>query len=117
MLTPPSRSIYVTAKPVSNQSVTLPPTHHSVCPVRAFMNFRHQREVLISPELPVFQFNDGTFLTHSLFNQAVKTLLKHEPHFHRYSSHSFRIGGATAAADQNTSETHIQQAGRWKSSA
>ncbi|GAV00089.1 hypothetical protein RvY_10987 [Ramazzottius varieornatus] len=77
------------------------------------MNSRH----LNSPELPVFQFNDGILLTRSLFNQAVKTLLKHEPHFHRYSSHSFRIGGATAAADHNTNGTHIQQAVRWKFSA
>ena len=55
-------------------------------------------------------------LTRQLFSDTLDGLL-HELHFKKenFNTHSFRIGAATSAKAVNTSDTHIQMLGRWKS--
>lgn len=65
----------------------------------------------------IFHVLNGKFLTHSTFASIVSRLLKDLPDSSRYTPHSFRIGGATAAAASSYPESTIQEAGRWKSSA
>ena len=67
---------------------------------------------------PLFQFQDGRFLTRARLVMEVKEAISaagvdSSP----YSGHSFRSGAATTAARQGIAEATIQKLGRWKSSA
>ena len=67
---------------------------------------------------PLFQFQDGRFLTRARLVTEVKEAISaggvdSSP----YSGHSFRSGAATTAARQGIAEATIQKLGRWKSSA
>ena len=67
---------------------------------------------------PLFQFQDGSFLTREKFVAEVRQLLlaaniNAEP----YAGHSFRIGAATTAAHAGMDAALIQTLGRWRSSA
>ncbi|OWA52370.1 hypothetical protein BV898_16825 [Hypsibius exemplaris] len=101
----------------TGQTIILSPTHRSVCPVTAFRNFIRLRRQLqaSSTSLPLFIFPDGSFLSRSVFSSALKRFLCNLPNSHLYSTHSFRIGAATIAAEALSSDTTIQKAGRWKS--
>ena len=99
--------------------VALLATNRSVCPVRACQKF-----FALLPNVnweqsnsPVLSFRDGKFLTQSCFQRLLKTFLKTYPNGHRFSSHSFRIGAATAAAVKGHHPDSIKAAGRWKSNA
>lgn len=62
---------------------------------------------------PLFVFQDGRYLTRRNF---VNALNKFKPdHVADVSSHSFRIGGATAAAAAGYPQWLIQALGRWAS--
>ncbi|OWA54452.1 hypothetical protein BV898_18854 [Hypsibius exemplaris] len=101
----------------NGQIVTLTATNRSVCPVSAASKFLKLRAALPTGRTPLFTFPDGSFLSRRFFSNALKVFLRHVPHRDRYSSHSFRIGAATSAAENSIAENVIQKAGRWKSSA
>ena len=62
-----------------------------------------QREVF-------YRWNNGAALTRSNFNAVIQRIFGPD-----YTSHSFRIGGATAAAEAGVAPNIIQKLGRWKS--
>ncbi len=98
------------------QAVTIQPTGNSTCPVRAMKKFLLNRTRL--RDGPLFQLEDGSHLSRSDINSWLRCLLRDtgvDPS--RYSSHSFRIGSATAAAAAGFSDTQIQRLGRWRSDA
>ena len=91
-------------------------TGSSTCPVRAMHKFLTARQA--QPSGPLFTFTSGKFLTRSDISRTTKRLLRAagiDPV--RYSSHSYRIGAATAAADAGLPDHLIKTLGRWRSSA
>ena len=77
---------------------------------------------LASPEdpytTPLFCFSNGRPLTRLRLLKRLHRQLKqagYQPHW--YNTHSFRIGGATSAAEAGVSQATIQQLGRWRSQA
>lgn len=102
--------IYVTIK-----ASTLGKTNHMLCPMTSILPYLARRG---SSAGPLFQFQDGSFLTREKFVSEVRQLLMAagidpEP----YAGHSFRIGAATTAAQAGMDAPLIQTLGRWKSSA
>ena len=80
------------------------------------------RQFLVSRQLfphgPLFTLSCGAFLTRSETSKTTKSLLRaagFDPD--PYSSHSYRIGAATAAAEAGLPEHMIKTLGRWRSSA
>jgi site-specific recombinase XerD len=64
---------------------------------------------------PLYTFGSGRPLDRKSVNQVLKHLLADHPQKHRLNTHSYRIGAATTAADNNVFLACIQKAGRWKS--
>lgn len=96
-------------------TITLGKTGHQLCPMTSILPYVAKRG---STPGPLFQFEDGSFLTREKFVAEVKQLLvsagiNPSP----YSGHSFRIGAATTAAHAGMDAALIQTLGRWKSSA
>jgi len=63
---------------------------------------------------PLFCFSNGRPLTRLRLLKHLRRQLKqagYQPHW--YNTHSFRIGGATSAAEAGVSQATIQQLGRW----
>ena len=84
-------------------------THTDLCPVMSLLKFIHCHPY---PHGPLFTFHDGTFLTrHYLANFLQQAL----PDIANVNTHSFRIGGATAASSAGISDSQIQILGRWSS--
>ena len=84
----------------------------SVCP------FRSLRQHLLqcpAQDAPLFTFSHGTFLTRQIFTDIVKSLSPQSCDKTAYSSHSFRIGAATCAAEKETPAWLIKTLGRWSS--
>ena len=90
----------------------------TVCPVRLMLRYLQIRPAFQQNQ-PLFVHFDGSPLTDRQFSYVFRACLQfaHVPGVQAYSSHSFRIGGATALAAQGTTEDQIQIAGRWKSNA
>ena len=66
---------------------------------------------------PLFLHTDGSPLTRSDLVAAMRTaLIGSGLDITRYSTHSFRIGAATAAANAGLPDSLIQTLGRWRSS-
>ena len=87
----------------------------NICPVRTVKQYLKKRTT--NPG-PLFQFPDKVVMTSSFFTRQLRICLSSiglSSNF--YSSHSFRIGGATVAASRGFSESQIQAMGRWKSGA
>ena len=89
---------------------------HRICPVMhalAYLQVRPQ----FDPKQPFYVHLDGSPLTEGQFNSILRQCI----HFlglqdaEAYSSHSFRIGGATSLAAQGASEEAVRAAGRWRS--
>lgn len=85
------------------------------CPVKtmaAYLKLRGSRPG------PLFLSCSGTAIFRKSFISELKLALRragiYDP---RYTSHSFRIGGASFLASQGASEIQIRQAGRWASNA
>lgn len=91
-------------------------TNSVTCPVKAmerFLSWRHAPS-----HAPLFIFQDGTFLTAQMVSSTLKSSLRvagYNPT--GYSSHSFRIGAATAASAAGLTDHQIQRLGRWTSNA
>ncbi len=67
---------------------------------------------------PLFVFNDGTFLSTCVMSTTLRAALsaaRLSPI--GFSSHSLRIGAATAASAAGLSDHAIQKLGRWRSNA
>lgn len=86
-----------------------------LCPVRAMLNYLRKTSHTSGF---LFIHQSGSPVTTSFFRSILKscvTACNLDPS--RYTSHSFRIGGATLALDNNMSILNIQRLGRWRSSA
>ena len=66
----------------------------------------------------LFKLRDGRYLTKEIFTVRVKSMLSLLGYDEAsYAGHSFRIGAATAAAEQGIEDSVIKMLGRWESSA
>lgn len=97
--------------------VRISPSMSHICAVRAmeaYLPYRLSR----FPHGPVFVKDDGHTLTPGLLNHHLKTLLASAGvNAQRYSSHSFRAGAATTAAEMGVPDWLIKALGRWSSEA
>ena len=91
--------------------VSLVKTHCPFCPVSAMHKFCSLRGDFPGP---LFLLSDGSYFTKSDMAQLLLGCFKLDKGF---SSHSFRIGGATAAAKAGVPAHIIQLLGRWRSDA
>ena len=97
-------------------SILISKTSTSTCPVRAMKHFikygHHHRS------LPLYTFQDGTFLIRHRVSMMTKSLISSKvSDTYLYSSHSYQIGAATAAAAAGIPDSLIQILGRWHSNA
>ena len=89
-------------------------TGTSLCPVSALKHYLKYSKV---SQGPLFQFSDGRFLTWTLISLTVHKALSNQGlDIKRYSSHSFRIGAASAASAAGLSDSLMKSLGRWRSS-
>ena len=79
--------------------VRLAVSRKSVCPIRLLQQHLFQCP---AQDAQLFTFSHGTFLTHQIFTDIVKSLLPQSCDKTAYSSHSFRIGATTCAAEKET---------------
>jgi integrase len=90
---------------------------HKVCAYCLLVEFSENHPGF-EPCLPLFVDVFGTILRNSYFQSTTKLLLSASGHDSTlYSGHSFRAGGATAAADAGFSDWEIKMLGRWASNA
>ena len=92
--------------------------HKDICPVRLMLSYLQVRPAFQNDQ-PLFLHLDRSPLTENQFAHVFRACLDFAqvPGVRAYSSHSFRIGGATALAAQGIEEEQIKQAGRWRSDA
>ena len=91
-------------------TVRLAANGSALCPIKALKLYQQYAPVRTGP---FFQFSDGRYLTRRGL-MGVLTLIK--PHdVDNISTHSFRIGAATAAAAAGYPRWAIQAMGRWSS--
>ena len=87
---------------------------HDICPVSALLHYLSLRGDTAGP---LFVWRDGSPLSPAQVNFYLRDLLSRAGITGTYSSHSFRIGAATAAAAAGVPEHLIQTMGRWSSMA
>lgn len=101
---------------VSPFSVTIQPQRNKkICPVLAIHAFAKMRPRKSSP---FFLNESGTPVTNKQFSQILRNCISKiglDPK--SYTSHSFRIGGATLAHNRNFTDSQIRKLGRWRSNA
>ena len=90
-------------------SIRIGTTGTVTCPVAALSRFM---SVHAFTPGPLFRFQNGSFLTRNILAQIVQEAL---PHLRHVNTHSFRIGGASAAASAGIPDSTIQIMGRWSS--
>ena len=102
------------ADPFRNgHEVRLAASQSSICPFRAISKYI---TFCFRPSAPLFVFIDNTYLTRQRVAKTLQSLLgPNFPEVCRYSSHSFRIGGATSAAAADLPDWLIKTLGRWSS--
>ncbi|XP_043244837.1 uncharacterized protein LOC122393162 [Amphibalanus amphitrite] len=91
--------------------VTLPRLQGSACPVRAMDRYLAYTGHLPA-DLPLFTLASGSYATISWLNNLLKTNLCSASG--KLTTHSLRIGFATAAAATGTPNQTIQASGRWQ---
>lgn len=89
-------------------------TGSDICPVSALLRYLSIRGLAPGP---LFIWSDGSPLSPIQVNFYLRDLLSRASIKGKYSSHSFRIGAATAAAAAGVPDHIIQTLGRWSSSA
>ena len=96
-------------------SITVAPSGSEICAVEAFKTYCAFRPLI--NHLPAFQFVDGRFLTRQALGDSIRDLLTSAkvPNVHQYTTHSFRSGAATTAAEVNLPDWLIKALGRWRS--
>ncbi|XP_020915484.1 uncharacterized protein LOC110252970 [Exaiptasia diaphana] len=92
-------------------------SHHKVCAVCAMKeNLRIQRQHSTSTTSPLFSLSTGSPMSRADLKGFISTSLRllniSQDH---YSTHSFRIGGATSAAVAGLNDYEIKLLGRWSS--
>ena len=92
-------------------TITVGRNNSPLCPKRAAAEYIELRG---SKPGPFFQYQNGVFLSTRLFNKLISNALPANSQG-TYSSHSFRIGGATSLASRGYSADVIQYLGRWAS--
>ena len=92
--------------------VRLAPSGKSICPFRALKNHLAKCS---TQNKPLFSFVNNTYLSRQMLSRILKSLLPQSCNPQLYSSHSFRIGAASCAADKNTPVWLIKSLGRWSS--
>ena len=92
--------------------VRLAASGKSVCPYRALLE---HLQYCHNPNVPLFSFSYGSYLTRQTLSDILKSLLPPSYDQRAYSSHSFRIGAATSAASKQTPVWLIKALGRWSS--
>ena len=95
-------------------TLLIAPSHRSVCAVRALKKYLSTRS--FHSTSPLYVFQSGNYLTRVKVISILRTIFRHlgmptEP----YSSHSFRIGATTTAAEAGLPPWLIQTLGRWSS--
>lgn len=86
-----------------------------ICPVQNMRQYLLHRG---NAQGPLFQLSPGCPVTRDMFNiQLRRALIFCRLHHGKFTSHSFRIGAATAAATQGCTDAQIRQLGRWQSDA
>ena len=85
-------------------TVRIPTIKSVLCPVKALHLYLVYRGSSLGP---LFHFHDGSLLTRN----HIQWLLKQTPSKLNISTHSFRIGGATAAAAAGIPDSTIQTLG------
>ncbi len=91
-------------------------SNSNLCPVRAFKKWQAMGE--IEDDKPVFRFESGELLTSNWLNRWLRETLSDLGSDNKcYTTHSFRIGAATALAQLGFGESDIKSAGRWSSRA
>ena len=102
------------ADPFRNgHEVRLAASQSSVCAFRALNKYM---TFCSCPTAPLFAFSDSTYLTRQRVTKSLQSLVGPSfPDVDRYSSHSFRIGGATSAAAADLPDWLIKTLGRWSS--
>ena len=95
----------------------IPRIQHRHCPVTAITTMLHQRQCIENKNSPLFVFPDTqTAMTSVYMQSALHTLLDAMgQQVDRYSLHSFRRGGATAAYQAGVDHTKIRRHGIWSS--
>ncbi|XP_067218215.1 uncharacterized protein [Chanodichthys erythropterus] len=88
-------------------------------PYQSLSYFLAHRKVQISSPLdPLFIDENNLPVTRHWFQKKLKYILTHSGiQAHLYSSHSFRIGAATTAAQKGLPDHQIKLLGRWSSDA
>lgn len=90
-------------------------TGTDLCPVVALLRYLTVRGKRGGP---LFQFQDGRFLTRQRLVEKVRVALRETGVDEaKYCSHSFRIGAATTAAAKGIEDAMIKTLGRWRSLA
>ena len=96
-------------------TLTLGRTQSQLCPVAVMASYIVKRGQIPGP---LFQFQNGTFLTRQRFVHHTQSALQKtgvDPT--KYNGHSFRIGAATTAATKGMEDSMIKTLGRWESTA
>ena len=86
----------------------------SLCAVQAVLNYLARRG---DGPGPLFLLDNGQPLTRQLVTDRLRDILQSAGVAGNFSSHSFRIGAATTAAQVGIPDHLIQVLGRWKSEA
>ena len=96
-------------------TLSLGRTFNKLCPVAAMAAYLVKRGQRPGP---LFQFQDGRFLTRQrMVDYVQKALHTAKVEASSYNGHSFRIGAATTAAAKGLEDSLIKTLGRWESTA
>ena len=91
-------------------SITIWATHTHLCPIQAMERFLSRYSYLNGT---LFRFSNGWCLSRRRLSECIQAAL---PDIN-LNTHSFRIGGASAAAAMGIPDSTIQVLGRWASNA
>jgi len=83
--------------------------NHQLCPVRAMRTYLSFRSLQPGP---LFVFSNGLYVTRRFVAAFLSLALPDVPNI---NTHSFRIGGASAALSAGASDALIRIMGRWSS--
>lgn len=88
-------------------------------PYQTILAYLHQRRSQAASQIdPLFTDEANKPVTRFWFQKHLKTVLQQSGFpADNFSSHSFRIGAATSAAQKGLSQNQIQTLGRWSSNA